>query len=915
MATAKPNHFLRVLTRGMTSETMTAQSDRELVAHFLARQDEAVFETLVRRHGPMVYRVCWRVLHHSQDSEDAFQATFLILAQKLRALRNRDSLASWLHGVARRVALKAQAQTASRRQHQRRVSAPEVLSPDEVTWKELRLVLDAELASLPERLRLPLILCYLEGCGQEDAARQLGWSKSTLIRRLEEARLALGRRLTRRGVSWSAALSAILLSDCVASAALPPQLVGSTVEAASLVVAGAVTTSAVSPKVGALTEGVINAMYASKLKVLAAMLLLVGVMSIWFLGTGGPVILGQEPKPSREAAKSPAEPTQSEDAKDKPKPALKPVVVSEKATIHHMAWDAKGGTVVTVGVTYEVGEIKLGDEAAKYLVPNSTIKLWDAATGELKRSLGEEKGVLIRAFAQSPDRKTAVVTTIKFTDENGKPLGGSRGTEELRLMDAEKWEMKRKIDSDGFDGPGVRALVYAVAFSPDGKTLAMGGASPRVKGGCFLKLWDVQKEKRIGGTKETTEAEGGLGEAVNSLAFSPDGKLLAAACMDGKLRLFDGRTGELKKVWDDDSGRWWVVFSPDSKTLVSQSSDKTVKVWDVEKAKVLRTLQGNKASVIAAAFSPDGKFFATGGIVRENDKVTGGEVVLWDAKTWDLKHTLPRQTMPISTLSFSPDSKTLAIAGGTSGDLKDGGKTTGEIKLFSLESLAAGEQPKTKEEKLKELIDKVLEAHGGEEKLGKLRFTEKVKQTQDGNVTTIQYSVRPPDGFRIESQQQGDAAKRIYLLRNGGEHWKKHPDGKSNKIVLTGEPLIETVLDTVKFFGPRVVMRLKDADHRLALADEIKIDGRPAVGVELSKVAPTFKVSLRLYFDKETNLLVRQDKLHEASSITYGDYKRFDDIPIAQKQTQTRHGKVVSEVAVLDFRAVDKLDAKLFEQP
>jgi len=173
---------------------------------------------------------------------------------------------------------------------------------------------------------------------------------------------------------------------------------------------------------------------------------------------------------------------------------------------------------------------------------------------------------------------------------------------------------------------------------------------------------------------------------VNAIAFSPDGKLLAAACMDGKLRLFDGRTGELKKVWDDDSGRWWVVFSQDGKTVVSQSADKTVKVWDVETAKVQRTLEGNKAAVMAAAFSPDGKLFATGGAVRENDKVTG-EVILWDARTGELKYTLPDQATPVSTLSFSPDGKTLAVGGGTGGNREDGGKTTGEIRLFPLGSL------------------------------------------------------------------------------------------------------------------------------------------------------------------------------------------------------------------------------------
>src|ERR1700741_4306296 len=105
MATASMSTFLRRLTRGMAAEPLRDQSDRQLVERLLAGRNEAVFEAIVRRHGPMVYRVCWRVSRQWQDAEDAFQATFLLLAQKRRALRDRASLASWLHGVAHRVAL------------------------------------------------------------------------------------------------------------------------------------------------------------------------------------------------------------------------------------------------------------------------------------------------------------------------------------------------------------------------------------------------------------------------------------------------------------------------------------------------------------------------------------------------------------------------------------------------------------------------------------------------------------------------------------------------------------------------------------------------------------------------------------------------------------------------------------------
>src|SRR5262245_20543643 len=204
MATASMSTFLRRLTRGMAAETFRDQSDRQLAERLLAGREEVVFEAIVRRHGPMVYRVCWRVLQQEQDTEDAFQATFLILAQQVRTVRRPASLASWLHGIARRVALKARAQGATRRRHEQKAATAN-FPPEEVPWRELRTVLDAELERLPEKWRSPLILCYLEGQTQDEAAGQLGLSQRTLQRRLAEARAALGRRLTGRGV-WPAAL-------------------------------------------------------------------------------------------------------------------------------------------------------------------------------------------------------------------------------------------------------------------------------------------------------------------------------------------------------------------------------------------------------------------------------------------------------------------------------------------------------------------------------------------------------------------------------------------------------------------------------------------------------------------------------------------------------------------------------------
>jgi RNA polymerase sigma factor (sigma-70 family) len=290
----------------MVAATLADQSDRQLVEQFLTGQGEAVFEAIVRRHGAMVYRVCWRVLQHHQDVEDAFQATFLVLAQRLRTVRKHASLASWLHGVAHRVALKSKGATATCRRHEEQAAASQKMPPDDVSWVEVRAVLDAELAGLPEKWRLPLVLCYLEGRTQDEAAAELGWSKRTLRRRLEEGRTGLGRRLNRRGVVWPVALSAVLFSDAVASATPSPALLDSTIKAAGLIAAGQpAAVGLISAKAAALTEGVLKTMLLSKLKVAVAVLLAIGALGIGASGLSYRSVAGEPPSPVSKSAVSP----------------------------------------------------------------------------------------------------------------------------------------------------------------------------------------------------------------------------------------------------------------------------------------------------------------------------------------------------------------------------------------------------------------------------------------------------------------------------------------------------------------------------------------------------------------------------------------------------------------------------------
>ena len=204
--------FLRRLAHEMVAATLVDRSDPQLVEMAVAERDPAAFHAIVHRHGPMVYRVGWRVLRHPQDAEDAFQATFLILAQKLQSVRKRGVTGEL--AARRRPAGGPQSEVTGSRSTSSRPPgvADGVVPPDDLTWNRAAYRrLDFELGRLPEKWRLPLILCYLEGRTQDESANQLGLSKSTLRRRLEEGRAALGSRLNGRGITAPAAMSAVLL--------------------------------------------------------------------------------------------------------------------------------------------------------------------------------------------------------------------------------------------------------------------------------------------------------------------------------------------------------------------------------------------------------------------------------------------------------------------------------------------------------------------------------------------------------------------------------------------------------------------------------------------------------------------------------------------------------------------------------
>jgi RNA polymerase sigma factor (sigma-70 family) len=280
MPTRSTTCVIEHLCRAVLLRDGAGLRDGELLGRFIDRRDEAAVTALVRRHGPMVWGVCRRLLSH-HDAEDAFQATFLVLVRKAASIVPREMVGNWLYGVARQTALQARRTAARRKERERQVTEmPEPAVTEADLWRDLRPLLDEELGRLPDKYRAVIVLCDLEGQTRREAAGQLGVPEGTVAGWLARARVMLTKRLARHGLAVSGGTLAAVLSEEVARAGVPSSVAFATIRAASSFAGGQAVAGIVSVKVATLVEGVMKAMSITRFKTGFMLMVVVGVLGI-----------------------------------------------------------------------------------------------------------------------------------------------------------------------------------------------------------------------------------------------------------------------------------------------------------------------------------------------------------------------------------------------------------------------------------------------------------------------------------------------------------------------------------------------------------------------------------------------------------------------------------------------------------
>lgn len=613
MATTRAATIAGHIGKLVTAQKHRELTDRELLRRFTKDHDESAFSTLLHKHGPMVLNVCQRALHNAHDAEDVFQATFLVLMKKAGALSWRDSAAGWLHEVAYRLAVRAKADALRRGAKERRATAKDPEDPvSELTVREAQACLHEELHRLPESLRAPLVLCYLQGATQDEAARELAWALRTFKRRLERGRSLLQRRLTRRGVTLSVALSTGLLPAAVASAGLIP----STLKAAVALASGK-TTGAVPASVSALVDGALRGMFLAKMKVMAGLMLLASV-----LGTGI-AMLGRQPVESPILQAGAAAPGR-ESAGESAQKSVKPATDRFGDALPEHAVARMGSLRFQHGQTVE--RLFFSQDGSKILVNGfyGTNRVFDAATGK------EHK--IAEGFSSSD---------VCIAGNRVLVVGPKAGQGPTGIWNLETGRLVKAIDVHSNGG----------SVAPDGKFAALHTRMANATMFRFLEL-------ETGRLTEPVRAEG-MGQ-VDHYWFSADGKRLVAVGLTGNGRsctAWDVATGKLlQNAGVGEQPLTWVsCFSPDGTTIGNISGQRDqVDLHDVMTLRLTATFKAPaKTTLYTAAISPDGSLVAA---------ASGSTFYLWDRTTGKEVRRIPGRGWMDRVITFSPDGKRLAAA-------------------------------------------------------------------------------------------------------------------------------------------------------------------------------------------------------------------------------------------------------------
>ena len=639
--------------------TAARADNGRLLERFIHQRDEQAFAELVSRHGPLVFGLCRRLLGNVQDAEDVFQATFLVLARKAASIRKPESLSYWLHGVAYRLALKTRTENERRRSHERQ-AAPRLDYVDtDLPWREVRALLDEELQRLPEKQRLALVLCYLEGLTQDEASRRLGWPRGTLKRRLEAGRERLRLRLTRRGVTLGAGLVAVALSESTAKGALSITLRNATTRAAMQFVSQETAALAATPA-ALLAKGFLQTMLTTKLKPGAMTILLLGCAA-----TAAGLALPQAPVETQPESKSEAPSKrvveEKQVRKDRYGDPLPPGAIARLGTLRFRQRRLTSVVFTRDGKTAIAG---YGDGFIIY---------WDVATGREIRRLPEQGGY-IGALAISHDGKTLACENC------GRVYLWEVASGKLLSQASRKSALQQMLPAplNGNDDH-----IHHMLFTPDDKTLAL------LPWGYTIHLWDVAGNKKLHELKGHKDNEPCMAlspdsktlasasredahihlwdisagkeklhfvadnKGVKSLAFSPDGKTLVSIGNQPSFAFFDPNTGErLRTVKDYSGGLKEIAYAPDGKILLG-IDEHTVQVLDAVSGKRLRKFDAPRRSTAGLSISPDGKTAATlgGGSTNTFD--------LWDVAGGKLRHSFAGHRSSVSSVAFSADGATL----------------------------------------------------------------------------------------------------------------------------------------------------------------------------------------------------------------------------------------------------------------